>query len=171
MISLGSFRPTGKGEHLTENTDVETYISLRNYCNTVRKSRKVSQYCLEILYSWRAVPARGLKNCLNILIKCPIVTKTCQELYNFSNTKKLIFFLLEMLALILKIYLKIFNSRNYCYNRSRTLVYSSSTLRFRQKNWLSRILQCHAKLASHILIFLNFWSKSMELFIKPNQEL
>jgi len=46
MISLGSFRPTGKGEHLTENTDIETYISLRNYCSTVRKSQKISQYRL-----------------------------------------------------------------------------------------------------------------------------
>jgi len=55
------------------------------------------------------------------------ITKTCQELCNFSNTKKiaqkkLIFFKLEVLALILKIYLKIYNSQNYCYNRSGTLV-------------------------------------------------
>jgi len=36
--------------------------------------------------------------------------------------KKLIFFKLEILDLILKIYLKIFNGRNYCYNRLGTLV-------------------------------------------------
>jgi len=54
------------------------------------------------------------------------ITKLVRNCVTFriqkNGAKKLIFFNLEVLALIFKIYLKIFNGRNYCYNRSRTLI-------------------------------------------------
>jgi len=104
--------------NLMENTAVEIYINLGNYCNIVEKSQMLANTgCLKVFYSWCVM--EGLKNCLNIL-KWPIVSlklvRNC-AIFRMAQ-KKLIFFKLEVLALILKIYFKIFNGRNYCYNRS-----------------------------------------------------
>ena len=126
MISLRSFRSFNRKEfeHLLENTGVETYTNLRNYCNTVGKSRKASQYWpfRGTLFLTCDASAR-IKNCFNIL-KWPVVSlKLVRNCVTFriqrNGAKKLIFFKL-VLALILKIYLKLFNGRNYCYNRSGT---------------------------------------------------
>jgi len=127
--------------------------------------------CLEILYSWHAVLAQKLKNCLNIwsVVSLKLVRNCVTFRIQKNGAKKLIFFNLEVLALIFKIYLKIFNGRNYCYNRSRTLILFEY-FKISSKKLTFSNLAVPREVSIAYFYFLNFWSKSTELF-KIYQEL